>query len=360
MEEVVLDKPNFFKKILSSKLFYIILGIVVIIAVIILSLLSYSPSPQKYHYQFCGDGTFSGQCSLTKPYLCENQTLIENDSFCGCPDNFQFNGVSCVSKYGNSSKIITFNYTLYGVNNSINFSFFKQVLNYLLSLPQYTIYAINQTPRLSDIKLAKINNPVQASFLSPLVVKIENVYPNSKDLQAEAAVSMVQNIPYNESGFTDFFGTKVRIGRYPYQVLGEDQGSCEGKSELLAYMLKQMGFGVVLFYFPAEDHEAVGIKCPIEYSYLGTGYCFVETTMPSPISFSEGLYLGDNGVVQRISSTPEIIMVSNGISLSGNLPDYGDAKLLDSLSNQIESSGSLNPLQESQMNGLRKKYNLNY
>jgi hypothetical protein len=353
-------KQFFLKRIVSSKIFYFVLGILIILVVFLLSALSYSPSPQKYHYEFCGDGTFSSQCSLTKPYLCVNQTLVENDSYCGCPDNFQFNGTACESKYDNLSKNLVFNYLLDGVNRSLDFRFRNSVLNYLLNLSPYKVYPVNETPRLSDLKLAKIDNPVQSSFLMPLVIKIENLYPNSKDMQAKAAVSFVQDIPYsNQSNFALFFGTKVEVGKYPYQVLGDDNGSCESKSELLAYMLKQMGFGVVLFYFPSEDHESVGIKCPVEYSYLGTGYCFIETTMPSPISFSEGLYLGDNGV-ERLSSTPQIIMVSNGISLSGNISDYSDAKLLGSLSNQIINSGSLNPLQESQMSSLRKKYGLNY
>ncbi|MBU2612381.1 MAG: hypothetical protein KKB62_01525, partial [Nanoarchaeota archaeon] len=201
--------------------------------------------------------------------------------------------------------------------------------------------------------------PLQRQFLIPLVVEIENLYPDSKDMQAKVAVSLVQNIPYNESQFVDFFGNDIRISRYPYQVLGEHQGSCEGKSELLAFLLKEMGFGVVLFYYPEEAHEAVGIKCPVERSYLRTGYCFVETTMPSPISYSDGFYLGIGGI-SKLSENPEFVMISRGISLSNNLEDYEDAKDLKKLVNEIESSGMLNAFGESRFNQLREKYNLSY
>ena len=33
-----------------------------------------------------------------------------------------------------------------------------------------------------------------------------------------------------------------------------------------------------------ENHESVGIRCPLEESYKESGYCFIETTAPAIIS----------------------------------------------------------------------------
>jgi len=386
----------------SKKVFFV-LGVLIILGAIFYFLIL-NPNSVKPMLK-CGDGTFNGYCSLSLPYFCSNGTLVENASFCGCPNSFKLNGSicsldsdsvcinsvklggttfcdcpsgmnlsteniitlsgKCSFVYNSSSRTTNFSYYFEDSNGKkasgvIDFLFRQSVLDYLLSLPKFKIYSSNETPRLDEFKLARINNPIQADSLTPVVTKIENLYPNSKDMQAKAAISLVQEIPYNESATIKFFGENVGVTRYPYQVLGEDQGSCEGKSELLAYILQKMGFGVTLFYFPKANHEALGIKCPLQYSYLGTGYCFVESTEPSPISFSQGNYLDVNGGVGRLNETPDLILVSDGISLSGNLPDYADAKELNTLMDKRATTGTLNFIEEARLNGLNKKYGINF
>lgn len=356
MEEVLETKEG------SNKIFenyYFLGGIFLVVLIIIGLFVFYHPPEKTVSIQNCGDGTFSNYCSLTKPYFCQNETLIQNVTQCGCPDSAKFSNGTCVSEYNKNGTLMSFNYLLNGKNDSLNFELYPAVLPYLLNLTRTKLYYNGELPRRDDFKLSKINDPVQDDYLSSLAVEIENLAPNSKDMQAKIAVSLVQNIPYNESQFETVLGTKVRLARYPYQVLLENQGSCEGKSELLTYLLRKMGFGVMLFYFPPEDHESVGIKCPLEYSYKGTGYCFVETTVSSPISFSEGEYLGDSGI-SKLVSQPQFVLMSDGISLSGNLEDYEDAKTLSGLVDQISETGSLNPLDNVKMNSLRKKYNLTF
>ncbi len=388
----------------SSRKVFFVLGVLIILGSIFYFLIL-NPNSVKPMLK-CGDGTFNGYCSLTLPYFCSNGTLVENASLCGCPSSFKLNNGfcslnpnsvcinsitlantvfcgcpanvnlsnesrttltrKCAFVYNSSSKAMYFNYSFKNsnadnVNGTIAFLFRQSVLDYLLSLPHFKIYSANETPRRDEFKISRIDNSIQSDSLASLVTKIENLYPNSKDMQAKVAISLVQDIPYNESPTTKFFGTTVGVTRYPYQVLGENQGSCEGKSELLAYILQKMGFGVTLFYFPKANHEALGIKCPLQYSYLGTGYCFVESTEPSPISFSQGNYLDVNGGVGRLNETPELILINNnGIGLSGNLPDYSDAEELNNLMDKLASGGSLNFIEEARLKSLDKKYGISF
>lgn len=330
-----------------------------VIVLILILFLIFGSASKVQTFQRCGDATFSGYCSLKKPYFCLNETLIEEPSLCGCPLGYALRNESCFLLNGTLSEMKYFNYNVYGDEGVLYMDFRSDVISHLLSLPRYQIYSSGEVPRRDDFAFKKINNQAQREGFNPILTQIQNLHPYSKDMQAKVAVSLVQNIPYNESQFVNFFGTEVRVSSYPYQVLYENMGECESKSELLALLLKEMGFGVVLFYYPEENHEVVGIKCPIEKSYLGTGYCFIETTMPSPISFSDGRYLSSSGVGRLIGS-PQIILISDGLSLSGDLDDYKDSKTLSSLLHSSESNGGLNYIEKNKMDYLREKYGLTY
>lgn len=111
-----------------------------------------------------------------------------------------------------------------------------------------------------------------------------------------------------------------------------------------------MGYGVALFYYPLEDHEALGVKCPIQDSLDGTGYCFVETSGPSIISDSSLEYSG--GIT--LGSSPQVIIISNGISLPDNMGEYSDAKTMEGLSRMT----TLDPISNIKLNQLDQKYGL--
>lgn len=341
--------------------YYLLGGILVVVLIILAFFLFYSPFEDLITVSRCGDGTFEDYCSLKKPFFCKDLVLSEDASSCGCPDSFRFDNGSCVTNYVVSEEPKTLDYSVFGVSGEILMDFYPNVSNYLSDLPRTRIYLKGETPRRDDFKLDKINDPIQRDFLMPLVVRVQNYAPNSKDDQARIAISIVQNIPYNESEFVQVFGFEsgLRLSRYPYQVIGESRGSCEGKSELLAFMLREMGFGVALFYYAPENHEALGIKCPIEESYMETGYCFVETTMPSPISYSEGKYLGIGGS-GKLLSEPEILLISGGISLGEDLEEYEDSKTLGRLVEKIDNTGKLNLIDKKKMDDLRLKYGLIY
>lgn len=313
----------------------------------------------------CGDGTFEGKCSLTKPYYCSNSVLIEDSIACGCPvaemnNSKIFNKLDgkCVSEYFNSSTEVYYNYILDGKVGKIPFVVHSSVVDYLEDLPRFLYVRTGEVPRRDDFKLLKMDVPLQREAIVPMVVEIQNVASDSKDLQAKIAVSLVQNIPYGEPEFSSFGGAEVRLSRYPYEVLDDYTGSCEGKSELLALLLRELGFGVAFFYFQDENHETVGISCPLEQSYLGSGYCFVETTVPAPISYSEGIYLGING--GKLRSVPEIVPIASGFSLSETLEDYSDADKLDDVLSSIGRNDFVNSFQKKSYESLAEKYGLTY
>ena len=132
----------------------------------------------------------------------------------------------------------------------------------------------------------------------------------------------MQHIPYGFSEKTIFLGSNsVNYSRYPYEVLYENQGICGEKSALLSFLLREMGYEIVFFYHALENHESLGIRCPVKNSLDGTGYCFIETTAPSIITDNSIEYVG--GIT--LESDPEIILISQGNSIGDNWEEYVDA-----------------------------------
>ena len=344
----------------KSKLrLYFLLGLIVLVFFLIFLIYSSNESTVK-KVLTCGDGTFYGKCSLDRPYYCSQGVLVVNASECGCPKNFTKTNDTCYNEYFTNQTNISYKYYLNNKEGQINLTVYGGVSNYLSTLPKTINYSSDGVPRLDDFKLMKINNPVQDEALLPLLVQIENLAPNSEMDQARIAISLVQNIPYGLPGSVSIFGGKynLSVSKYPYQVLFTNNGSCEGKSELLVYLLEKMGYSTSLFYYQKEDHEAVGVKCPVEYSLNGTGYCFIETTVSAPISFSSGSYLGPGG--GSTLSDPELVLISRGMSLPSNLQDYTDSIKLTKIIERNKVTGRINLFQKWVLEKIDKKYNLNY
>lgn len=302
----------------------------------------------------CGDDTLYGQCSSRKPYFCLNGILIEKASICGCSNVSSIDGDSCISKYQTEPKNITLKYVLRGKEKEADFVVYKGMADYLSELPRDISYKKNEKPSKIDFKLKNLNNEEQREMLLPLVIEIQNI-DNDKTEQVRIAISIVQKIPFGNSNKTIFFGRNIiNYSRYPYEVLYDMQGVCGEKSELLAFILRELGYGVVFFYNAPENHEAVGIKCPGEYSLDNSGYCFVETTGASIITDNEIDYLG----IGKLLSKSEIIFISDGKSLGSNLYEYKDAKDLIKLRKIINSDKKINLLQYKKLEQLKKKYEL--
>lgn len=303
----------------------------------------------------CGDGSFYETCSLTKPYFCEEGVLVEKASLCGCVEGLTKKGDSCVSKYQTNLKEISLKYVLRGEKGEISYTVYQGMVEYLSNLSKTIYYEDKEMPSRADFKLKNINEEEQKKLLLPLVAKIQNLAETEED-QVRIAISLVQNIPFGASEKTIKIGDNLETNysRYPYEVLYDEQGVCGEKVELLAFLLREMGYGLAFFYHASENHESLGIKCPVEHSLGNTGYCFVETTGPSIMTDDSIDYVG--GI--RLTSEPEVYLISYGASLSEDMYEYKDAKTMSRLNKKIIEKGELNWFEHRKLEKLREKYNL--
>jgi len=302
----------------------------------------------------CNDGTLNNQCSKVQPYFCNQGKLVEKASICGCSQgnlNLQYKQENdkCIF-YSSNSKELSLNYTLRGKKGTIFFEVFPEILNLsLFSNPSedYELYSSNFKEQITK-------NSIQREALLPLIFKIQNLTSNKYD-QARIAVSIVQNIPYRESNKSLLIaGSLIGYRRMPYEVLYDFQGVCGEKSLLLAFILKELGFNSSILYFSKENHEAVGISCPSDIDFYNLGFCFIETTGPSIITDSQNDYL--LGI--KLSSNPQIIPISGGISFNRDVYEYKDANLLIKLRKKLKESSSLNIFDSLRLKSLIKKYGI--
>ncbi len=227
----------------------------------------------------------------------------------------------------------TFEYVLRGEYGTINSNLYSGVYNEISSEgtpATCTRYNYDSSPctteEIHQSYLKYLDESNQKKYLNNLVSSIQSK-TSIKDDQARIAISLVQNIPYDYSKLYVVY-TDVR---YPYEVLYDNTGVCAEKSLLLAYLLKELGYGVVLFDFKSQNHMAVGVKSPLQYSYIDSGYAFVESTSPTIITDSQSDYIGAG----KLTSTPQIYQISNGNSMTSISEEYDDARAFHQVYNQI-------------------------
>ena len=340
-------EPSRTKKYLTVFVAIVSFLILVIAGIYILSLSSKIIST-------CGDGTFYDNCSLNKPYFCLNGILVKNAFICGCPEVLSENNGLCVSKYQTNPKNITLKYVLRGEEDEIDLVVYGGMVDYIMSLSKFIYYSGEEKPSRRDFKIRNINEKEQRELLLPLVTKIQNI-AESKEDQARIAVSIVQNIPFGGFGeIVTIRDYQLNYSQYPYEVLYNGYGVCGEKFELLAFLLKEIGYGVVLFYYPVENHEALGIKCPIEYSLNNISYCFIETTGPSIITNNQNEYIG----VRKLSSEPEVILISEGDFFGEDFYEYKDAKDWIKINEVIKEKGKISWIDNFKFEKIKKKYML--
>jgi hypothetical protein len=196
---------------------------------------------------------------------------------------------------------------------------------------------------IASYYLDYINEDIQDENLSTLITYIDGIGEITENDDARIAISIVQHLPYAS------FSKTVQ---YPYVTLTRG-GDCDDKSTLLAYLLKNMGYGVALFYFEEEKHMAAGIKCNDEFGYQDSGYCFIETSHPSIVTDSYGSYVSTG----KLTSNPEIIVVSEGKIFETAEEEYQDAQRWNEIRSSIQSD-TTNPAQYSDWKDLSLKYGL--
>jgi len=351
------NSNDYYKFIIERKYLIITLFVIVLFILftggfgLVKSIDKNSNTPEE---KICGDGTLYNNCSLAKPYFCSEGKLIELVSACGCPEDFIIENNFCASSYQTEPKEISLKYTLRGEEHYIPFVVYGGFANYVYDIPRSIRYSSGENSSRADFKLKAINEEEQRKFLMPLVIKIQNI-TNDKEDQARIAISIVQNIPFGASNKTSTFGNyKINYSRYPYDVLYDMQGICGEKTDLLTFILKEMGYGTAFFYYPSYNHESLGIKCPVKESLIESEYCFVETTGPSILTDDMMSYVG----MGKLYSYPEFYFVSDGIALGEDIYEYSDADRLIRIRERIEEGKQINAFSNKAYEELFKKYGL--
>ncbi|MEM4496394.1 MAG: hypothetical protein QXM06_03760 [Archaeoglobaceae archaeon] len=267
-------------------------------------------------------------------------TYPEIASFYGvCPEKYKMINGTCVYALNLSPKNVEYEYCLYGTKKKLQFTVYGGLKEYLEEQPR-SFVCRPRCPSDEEIRLKFINQPEQMIEIKKLVEEIRKI-AQIRDEQARIAISLVQLIPYD---YKKLNGSELKE-RYPYEVLYDRAGICGEKSMLLAAILKELGFGVVLLEYKDENHMAVGIKCPKEYAnyiYNNTGYCFVETTVPSIVTDSSGEYIG----VGKLRSMPKIYFISDGYSFNSVSSEFHDAKEFQRLKDLAQKNNNLLPSEE--------------
>lgn len=99
------------------------------------------------------------------------------------------------------------------------------------------------------------------------------------DQIVDLTLAFVQTIEYDDAKAENILAKVEGVEMLrPYETLFEQKGVCSDKSLLATALLRQMGYGVALFAYEQDNHMAIGIQCPKEYSTYGSGYCYAETT----------------------------------------------------------------------------------
>jgi hypothetical protein len=233
-------------------------------------------------------------------------------------------------------KFKEFYYTLNEIGYSIELSIYDDVKEYLS----------NKKPapseNISQYYLEFLKSSIQRRYLNDLLEKIQERSKNRNDL-ARISISLVQRIPYDcdKVNYDLKYDPYTKI-RYPYEVISDNKGICCEKSLLLAFLLKELGFGVALFVFKEENHMALGIKSPEEFSFFQTGYAFIETTAPSIVTDFQLNYMESNklGIFwHNLKSFPMIIPLCDGISFNGVYVEFCDAKEWNELNGKYRHEG---------------------
>ncbi|MEG6615612.1 hypothetical protein V6C27_04120 [Peptococcaceae bacterium 1198_IL3148] len=144
----------------------------------------------------------------------------------------------------------------------------------------YNYFKNLKRPMTDDYSIY-VTNEFDDAYIESLVSKFKSdtkKYGFTERETVDFIVAFVQSLKYVlddvSTGYDEY-------PKYPLETLVDQQGDCEDTSILLASLLREMGYGVVLIMFP--DHMGVGVKgspdMPGHYfEYEGSRYYYVETT----------------------------------------------------------------------------------
>ncbi len=282
--------------------------------------------------------------------VCGNDYCEKNESHSNCPadcfpEDIKPTGLS------EGYKAVFLDFVYKGQKSGIYFVVNRGVHEKLASLPRLLSYKNEKEEIKKDFILPRLNNQLQKEKLLPLVEKVKSLTPDVNK-QARIAISLVQNIPY---GFPAFGESEINYEKkYPYGVIWEQTGICDEKSDLLLFLLRELGFGTATLIYKKEYHRAVGIKCPEAYDVGDTGYCYVEVTTPKIIMDNMSDFEGPKTLTDFT-----VINISDGIQLEGVEEEFTDKKLYYDLLNKAKANNkALEQDEYTLFNSLLNKYGI--
>lgn len=203
-----------------------------------------------------------------------------------------------------------FDWEFKGVKYSLDQALYESVYGYYKSEPKTFSYVGELKPNWEEEYYGSfLVRPEEDKSISELATKIQELgkkHKLSDDQIVDLTLAFVQSIPYDDAKAKNILakdGSQTML--YPYETLFEQKGVCSDKSLLATVLLRQMGYGAAIFAYNDDNHMAIGIQCPKNYSTYGSGYCFAETT-------SSG---------NKIGIIPSFDAESNKTVDAGNLPN---------------------------------------
>jgi len=209
-------------------------------------------------------------------------------------------------------KLATFKWKYKGKNYSLDKTLYDSYYQFYNSLPGDAVFngesAIGWAEKNNDIFINKIGDDKSLEDLAQSLKALADENTFDENQLAEFVASFVQTIPYDTEKFNLIkAGIRAKI-YYSYEVLFNNKGVCSDKSFMAYSLLRDLGYGVAIFLFPEDQHMAMGIKCPLEYSSYGSGYCFLESTVTG----------------NRIGIIPELMPSSNIATSNIEIGSYGN------------------------------------
>lgn len=178
---------------------------------------------------------------------------------------------------------MTYNWNYQGRLYTLPLTVYRSIYNYYSTSPKGLI--VGQEESSLEKYLALLARDDSIRVLSGQLSDLAVANGLDENQKLELAVSFVQNIPYD----TEKVKTDPGSPRYAYEVLFDGKGICSEKSFLMYDILRQMGYGAVIFSYPRENHMNVGVKVDRRYSTDHSGYSMIETTSPMKVGVTPNL-----------------------------------------------------------------------
>ncbi|MFA5986528.1 MAG: hypothetical protein WC819_04260 [Parcubacteria group bacterium] len=221
-------------------------------------------------------------------------------------------------------KEVTFNWKYKGKNYSLDEKLYDSYYTFYESLPAQNIFngesLVGELEKKNELFVTENTRDKTIGDLAQAIKSLGEKNDLNEDQIVELVASFVQTIPYDDNEYNNR-ETVVPKEDYPYEVLYKNKGICSDKSYLAYSLLRDLGYGVALFIFPEDQHMAIGVACPREYSNYDSGYCFLETT----------------SMGNKIGSAPSIMEKSRIASSKTELNDFG----VDSSEDQSHPLGEI-------------------